>query len=211
MRAAVLLAALVALLAGAAPASAQVSLLAPEDAADLTNSLADAQDAQGVCYGYVVRINGIETDLGSSTEGPGRPLAVDGCTGGWTQLEADLTYTCDTCEGEDSASVAVNSSFPEEIDVSELEALGWSSGDLLGEQDDVALIGMVGVLPLLNAELGNAEFVDYELARDVPAADRPTGSPGSDFLRERWPLLALCGFLFVLGPAYWARRRSQIP
>jgi hypothetical protein len=196
-----------ALLALAAPAGAQGQLLAEGDAVDLANALADAQEQQDVCYGWAVRINGVETDVGSSTGGPGQPLAPEECGRGYAQLEADLTYTCETCEGEDSVAVQIASDLERPPTVEELERLGYPASELLGENDDTAVVDMTGALPLLVADHGLAPYVEYELAREVPAADRPTGTPGSDLLRQSWPVLALCLFLLFLGPLYWFWQR----
>ena len=200
---------LLALGVGAAPATAQTSLLLPEDAVDLTNELADAQAEQGFCYGYVARINGVATDVGSSTGGPGQPLDMTRCARGFALLEADLTWTCDSCEAEDSASVAVQSSLPDPPDTEDFERLGIEVGDLVSDNDDVAFIHMVAAMPLLVAEKGAAEPVAFDLPEQVPAADRPTNSPGSDFLRQTWPMLVLFGFLFLLGPLLWWRARRS--
>ncbi len=190
-------------------ASAQTPLLTPQDAADLTESLADAQAEQGVCYGYVVTINGAVTDQGSSTGGAGRALDPGRCGKGFAALEAALTYTCETCDGEDSALVNIASSFPDPPTIEDLEGFGLKSGDLLGEQDDTTLFNMVGALPLLVADRGLAKPVGFEAPEQVAATDRPTGSPGSDFLRNAWPLLALSAFLVLMGPAYWVHKRRN--
>jgi hypothetical protein len=193
----------------ASAAGAQTPLLTPQDAADLTESLADAQAKQGVCYGYVVTINGTVTDQGSSTGGAGRALDRERCGRGFASLEANLVYTCETCDGEDSALVNIVSSFPDPPTTEDLEGFGLQSGDLLGEQDDTTLFNMVGALPLLVADRGLAQPVGFEAPERVAATDRPTGSPGSDFLRDAWPLLALSAFLVLMGPAYWVYKRRN--
>ena len=207
IRAALLALALLA--AVAAPAAAQAPLLAAEDAVDLTNELADAQAEQGVCYGYVARINGLPTDVGSSTGGPGEELTTAACPNGFAQLVADITYTCDSCEAEDSAAVAIESSLPDAPVPEDLEQLGLNAGDLVGDEDDTALIHMVAAMPLLVADKGGARPVAFDVPEQVPATDRATNSPGSDFLRESWPILVLCVFLVALGPFWWLRARRS--
>ena len=80
--------------------------------------------------------------------------------------------------------------------------LGYSDSDLVSDEDDTALFEMTGALPLLAAQRGNAPPVPFETPSAVPDGDRPQGSPGSDFLRTRWPLLVLCVGLISLGPGY---------
>ena len=199
--------ALVVLAGSAARAVAQAPLLAAEDAADVANDLADAQEEQGICYGWVATINGLPTDVGSSTGGPGTPIDMAACAKGFAQLEASISYACDTCEGEDSASVSVASNLPDAPTQQDFERLGLNAGDLTGDNDDTVLVQMIGALPLLVAESGAARPVALEVPEQVPATDRATGTPGSDFLRQRWPLLVLCAFLVALGPFWWLRKR----
>lgn len=204
-----LLAGLLALMLLAVPASAHAGvLLQPADEAELAQSLADAAEEQDVCYGWKVFINGSVTDQGSSL-GPGRPVGTGiGCDR-HAQLVADLTYTCDSCEGEDSGSISIESNLPHPPTVNDLSDLGYSASDLLGDDDDVTLIDMVGALPLITAQRGDAPFIEYEPATKVPAADGPTNTPGSDMLRDRWFALVLFGGLLVLAPLWFFYKRGQ--
>ena len=207
---------LAAVLALAAAAPAQAGILAPDDAADLAQSLAEAQEEQDVCYGWDVSNNFDATgDFGSSTGGPGRRFieAVEtrACTKGFVELQGDISYACDSCESEDSAGISIASGgLADPPTVDDLGDLGLNAGDLTGDEDDTTLINMVNALPLLVADRGNAPYLPYEPATAVPAADRATGTPGSDFLRDEWGLLVLCGVLLAGGPAYYLyqRRRS---
>ena len=57
---------------------------------------------------------------------------------------------------------------------------------------------MVGVLPLLVAERGEGPYIAFEPQTEPLApGDEPTGTPGNDWLRTFWWLLAL-GALGVL-------------
>ncbi|HYM57416.1 MAG TPA: hypothetical protein VES79_05580 [Solirubrobacteraceae bacterium] len=193
-----------------APASAAAgTLLPPADETELAQTLAEAHTEQDVCYGWDVHINGIQSDLGSSL-GPGVPLgtAVGRCQRR-VSLEAHLTYACETCEGSDSADLAIESNLRDPPTVNDIEDLGYSASDLLGDKDDVTLIDMVGALPLLAAQRGNAPFIEYEAATSVPAQDGPTGTPGSDLLRDRWFALVLFGGLLLFGPAWFFYKRAQ--
>jgi len=202
--------ALVLLIAVASPPTAAAGVLVDrEDEVDLAQTLADAQEAQGVCYGWDIAVNGVPGDRGSSLDGSGVPLAVDRCPKGYAILRAEVFYVCETCDGEDSASVTVDSNLAKPPTAQDLEQLGFSATDLVGEKDDQAVIDMTGALPLLVAEKGNAPYVAYEAATDVPAEDKATNTPGSDLLRDRWPVLILCLLLIVAGPAYLLYKRSQ--
>lgn len=197
-------------LALAVPASA--AIIAPEDAAELAQTLAEAQEEQDVCYGWAVGNNFDSSgDLGNSRTGPGRQLIeiAGACPKGYVVLNGYIRYACDSCESEDSASVSIDTNLPDPPTVSDLERLGLKAGDLTGEKDDTTLINMVNALPLLAAERGNAPYVAYEEAEAVPAQDHPTDKPGSDFLRDAWLKLVLFGGLVVTGPMFLLYKRGQ--
>ena len=106
---ALLLALALALLCAPAPASAGV--MSNDDATDLAQALADAQEEQGVCYGWQVTNDFDGTpDVGSSNQGPGIALvAIDSnCPRGQVVLEGSIHYSCGSCEDSDSASVSKN-------------------------------------------------------------------------------------------------------
>lgn len=204
------IAAACAALVPAATAGAQVpGIMEPADQAELAQSLADAQAEQGICYGWDVTLNGVHVDAGSSVSGPGEPPSRAECDR-FAVLVADIVWTCDSCEEEDSAGFDVESNLDNVPTREDLLALGYTDADLVGDEDDVTLFEMVGALPLLAAQRGNAEPVAFETPSAVPASDRPENSPGSDFLRNRWPVLLLCVGLIALGPAFllFARRNG---
>lgn len=188
----------------AAPASADVILA--EDETDLTEKLAEAQAQQDICYGYIVRLDNVPVDVGSSTGGPGEVLEPTSCPR-FARFEADLHYSCDSCEESDSASFSVTSNLQSPPTVADLTAMGFEASDLLGNKDDQAVIDMTGALPLLAAQRGNAGYVDFVEPITVPPSDQPAEPPGSDLLRSRWYLLVLGGFVVLLGPAYWLYAR----
>ncbi len=207
---------LLALAVFAAPAGAGV--VSQEDATDLAQSLAEAEDDQGICYGWNVSNNfdGVP-DIGSSS-GPGRMLVKFGrstastglsCSKGYVELRGSIDYSCGSCESEDSASVSIESNLDDPPTVGDLEGLGLKAGDLTGDKDDTTLVNMVEALPLLAADRGNAAYVAYEPATTVPTTDHATGKPGSDFLRESWVWLVLCGAAILGGPLFYLYRRSQ--
>jgi hypothetical protein len=200
----------------AAPAAAGV--LSLEDATDLAQSLAEAEDDQGICYGWNVSNNfdGVP-DVGSSS-GPGQLLVKFGrtsaatgvsCSKGYVELQGSIDYSCGSCDSEDSASVSIDSNLDDPPTVGDLEGLGLRAGDLTGDKDDTTLVNMVEALPLLAADRGNADYVAYEPATTVPAVDHATNTPGSDFLRESWIWLVLCGAAILGGPLLYLYKRSQ--
>ncbi len=204
--------ALGALLALALAAPAQAGIVAPEDAAELAQTLAEAQEEQDICYGWAVGNNFDSSgDLGNSRTGPNQQfIEIPGtCPKGYVVLNGDIRYACESCESEDSASVSIDSNLPDPPTVKDLESLGLKAGDLTGDKDDTTLINMVNALPLLAAERGNAPYVAYEEAKAVPAQDHPTDKPGSDFLRDAWLKLVLFGGLVVTGPMFFLYKRGQ--
>ncbi len=195
-------------------APAQAGILTDEDATELAQSLAEAQEEQEVCYGWSVRNNFAPTpDVGSSSGGPGAvPVTgLPSCKKGYVVLEGSITYACSSCESEDSAQVSIASNLPNPPTVGDLEGLGLKAGDLTGDKDDTTLVNMVNTLPLLVADRGNAPYVEYEQAAptEVPPADHATGKPGSDILRDSWFLLVLCGALILAGPGFYLYKRAQ--
>jgi hypothetical protein len=203
------------LLALVAAVPAQAGILSADDAADLAQSLADAQEEQDICYGWEVSNNFSDTgDLGSSTGGPERrlleSLETRGCAKGFVELLGDINYSCDSCESEDSAGISISSGgLASPPTVKDLEEMGLKAGDLTGDKDDTTLINMVNALPLLVADRGNAPYVAYEPSTGVPAADHATGSPGSDFIREEWGSVLLFGVLLLGGPGYFLYNRYR--
>ncbi len=209
-------AALLALLLAVAFASpAQAGIVSPEDAAELAQTLAEAQEEQDVCYGWNVTNNfSSSSDVGSSTGGPGVPLdpTQAACPKGAVILQGDIDYACGSCESSDSASISIAAgglANPPTVD--DLEGLGLKPGALTGDDDDTTLVNMVNALPLLVADRGNAAYVEYEQTTTVPATDHPTGKPGSDLLRDSWLGLLFFGGLVLAGPGFFFYKRSQRP
>lgn len=213
MRAVVAVALAMALALATAPPAAAEPLLEPEDAADLAQTLADAQAEQGVCYGWTAQVDALGVDAGSSIAGPGQALQPDptACPKGYVVFQALIDYTGEYEEAEDSVRAEIESSLASAPTIADLEELGLPVNDLLGEQDDKALFDLVGALPLLVAEKGAAPYVAYEPAGpDVPATDRPTNKPGSDFLRTAGPILGFGAFLVLAGILWFFYKRAQL-
>ncbi|HEV7806035.1 MAG TPA: hypothetical protein VGO80_09460 [Solirubrobacteraceae bacterium] len=201
-------------LAAVAATPAYAGILSPGDAADLAQSLADAQEEQDVCYGWQVDNNfGAGPDIGSSIGGPDVALELDrpsSCPRGIVVLDGSIYYSCDSCEDSDRASVSIRTSgVANPPTTKDLEDLGLDAGDLTGDDDDTTLVNMVEALPLLVADRGNAPYLPYEQPKSVPAADHATDKPGSDFLRERWFAVVLFGGLLLVAPAFLLYKRGQ--
>ncbi len=198
-RAALLLAVCLAALAPGTAAAAPI--LDEADAAELAQALAEATEEQDVCYGWEVQVDdqggGLSGIEGGSSQGPGRLLDPASCAR-YAVLLGRVTYTSEMSESEDSAQIGIDSNLSRPPTVDDLAGLELDASDLLSETDDISLIDMVGALPLLVAEHGEGPFIAFE-PRTEPLApgDGPTGTPGSDWLRTFWWLLAL-GALGVL-------------
>lgn len=209
-----LLALVVALVALAPSAAEGAPILSDEDAAELANSLADAREEHDVCYGWYVSVNdqgsGPSGDDIGSDRGPSTPVDPSACRH-YAVLTGAILYTSQSSESEDSARIGIETSFPAQIAAADLERLGYDDDELLGDEDDVALMNMVGALPGLVAEREGLRAVPFETP-EVPAEQQgePTDSPGSDFLRENVIELALGGVLLALGLIWFVLYRMGL-
>ena len=198
MKRLVLAAALLAPLLVAAPAAAVNPVLDPEDDAEVAGALAEATEVQDVCYGYVLAVNDLDTGewggtYAASSGGEGvRAADADGCDDGVVELVARITYTSDFSEAEDDASWDLVSDVPG-LTISDVEDQGLSAGDLLDDgRSATALTNAVLSLPRLAAERGGLQPVVLTPNDEpLPRGAEPTGTPGSDWLRENLVLLAL--------------------
>lgn len=186
-----------------APAGA-LPILAPEDAGDLMEVLADASEAHGICYGWEVSIfsesgSSLGEDIGSNI-GVGVPAAGESACPRWMVFEARLTYTSESSEASDKASFAVLSNVPEAPTTDDLRRVGVSGDRLLGANDDAAVADATRALPLLAAENGIVDALPLEVnAEPLPEGDSPTGSHGSDWRREYGAPLLLGVVLVLVG------------
>ena len=182
----------------APPASAANPVLDPEDDADVAAALAEATQVQDVCYGYVLAVDDGDTGewggtYAASSAGEGRRATEgDDCREGVVELVARITYTSDFSEAEDSASWDLVSDVPG-LSIADVEDQGLSAGDLLDDGSSATtLLNAVLSLPRLAAErAGVAPVVLTPNASPLPEGAAPTGTPGSDWLRENLVLLAL--------------------
>jgi hypothetical protein len=192
-------------LALALPAGASAGpLLSDGDAAELANTLAEATEEQGICYGWSVYVSDQSggpsgTEVGSNF-GPGAPVGTGSCPKGAVVLDGAVTFTCGSCESEDSSDFTVTGTLRGGPTKNDLEDLGFSGGQLKNDNGDAALASMVGALPLVVSSKGLAPALTADSSTEPakPAADKPTNSPVMpDWLRESW--LALAAFILVIG------------
>ncbi len=207
----------VVLLALAAPGARATPLLDEGDAVELAQSLAEATEAQGICYGWAVAVedqtggpSGL--DEGSNL-GPDVPLTAQsaGCERR-VVLQGQVVYTCESCEGEDASAADVQGSFPQAPTLADVEELGFDAGSLKNDDGDTVLVNMVGALPLLTASAGAAEPVplDTEGAPQPGPEDVATGTPSTpDWLRDSAGVLALCLALIVAGLLWLLKLRRD--
>ena len=180
------------------PAHAANPVLDPEDDAEVAEALAEATEVQDVCYGYVLAVDDGDTGewggtYAASSAGEGvRAAEADDCDDGVVELVARITYTSDFSEAEDSASWDLISDVPG-LTIADVEEQGLSSGDLLDDGSSATtLLHAVLSLPRLAAERAGVEPVVLQPnPSPLPDGARPTGTPGSDWLREHLVLLAL--------------------
>lgn len=209
---AVVAAATAAVLTVASPVGAE-PLLQRADAEELAQILAEAADEHDICYGWDVTVNNetgvIRRDIGSSL-GPGREIDPLVC-GRYVVFEAYLDYTPESSESSDSATFGVSSNVPGAPTGADLRRVGISSDSLLGDRDDVALFNATAALPLLMAERGEAPALGLDENSEPIRGDRPTGRPGSDFLRTYGGGLffGLAMVVVGLGWAFYAARLAH--
>jgi hypothetical protein len=212
---------LLASLTVAVPAAAANPVLDPEDDAEIAEALAEATEVQDVCYGYVLAVDDGDTGewggtYAASSRGTVRPSDALGCTDGVVKLVARITYTSDFSEAEDSASWELVSDVPG-LTISDVEDQGLSADDLLDDgRSATTLRAAVLSLPRLAAERGGLQPVVLTPNDEaLPEGARPTGTPGSDWLREHLVLLALSVGAVLAGlvalVAAFPRGRGRLP
>jgi hypothetical protein len=95
-----------------AAASADV-IFDPADADELASVLAEAYTDQGVCYGWHVNVDnvGVQEESVGSNFGAGRSADAGSCKA-TVEFWANITYTSEASESEDSSSYDVHSTPP---------------------------------------------------------------------------------------------------
>ncbi len=191
-----------------APAAALATpVLDPADAAELAQSLADATEEQGVCYGWEIEVDDASggpsgPEYGSNL-GPQQRFDLSQCPK-YAVLVGTIVFTSDSSDSEDASRIEVRSNLPG-ITQESLDELGYGANDsLVGDDNDTVLANMVGALPEIVADHGYAPPVPFETpAAPVEQQGAATGRPRlSDFLRQWGPALLICSLLLV-GGAVW--------
>jgi hypothetical protein len=190
-----------------APAVAGADVIFDQaDADELAATLAEAYDAQGVCYGWSVSVDneGVpQTSVGSNF-GAGQSLqdAGSGCDK-TVEFTASISWTPESSESEDSASYGVSSSTgsPNVDDLDDLDII--SEDGLVGDDVDTDVYKAVAALPLLAADAGIAKPIEASPAAESDSGDAaPTNSPGGDFWRESGMQILWGSLLLVAGVVF---------
>lgn len=205
----------------AAPATASADVIFDQaDADELVATLAEAYEAQGVCYGWQVDVDnvGIPESSAGSNFGAGTPLRdtseFDSCET-TVEFQANIRWTSESSESEDSASYQVQS-LPEGPTTGDLDSLELISEDgLVGDNVDADVYKAVAALPLLAADAGVAKGMEASPAPETEAeaaGGAPTNSPGSDFMRQTGNALLFAALLILGGGvfAWWTLRSASV-
>jgi hypothetical protein len=197
----------------AAPGSASADVIFdPADADELAAVLTEATQTQNVCYGWYVTVNdvGVVSESTGSNYGAGERVVADTCQ---TTVEfvADITYTSESSESEDSATHYIVSS-ADRPTTADLNALGIDFDELTGENPDVVIAKAVTALPLLAADAGMAQAIEASPETGAAPADAQlTDDPGSDWWRANggtltWALILLASSGVF---AWWVLRSNR--
>ena len=199
----------------AAPAAAS-QMIDPADSAELLEVMQEATAEQGVCYEWSLNLDDQYTYQGG-VQDSGSTATMGGCGKGTVTLTGNVSYSCSTCEGGDSASVSLNGVGVSVVASSDdyLDGLGIDDGDLLGDEgDDVAWLNMVGGLPLMVSE-HNPSIPAPEFDETIYPADdaTPTNTPsalGDWFRVYGWTVaFILLGIGIAVVVGLWIRKQRQ--
>lgn len=170
-----------------------------ETGADIQAALDEATAVQGVCYGVLLEVSDFDTGIYSGSYAV-RSIPTSGACRAEVVLQAAVTYSSEFSEAEDSASWLVTSSLPGAPTAADLQRLGLTARALLDDgKSEQALLNAALALPALTAERvpGVVPLVLVEATATPPAEATPTGTPGSDRLRQHRTSLVLLGLLLV--------------
>lgn len=198
-------------LAGSAAGAQTDPVFEPAAARDLADLLAEATNAQDVCYGWTVQVADVETrsqaQSTGSNFGPGRSLDSAGSSCRYAvEFTADIVYARASSDFDDSVSWTVTSRPPGGPGKDDLDRLElFDKADLAGDNLDLAVARAVAALPQLAASAGIAPPLTAAPATSAPPdVGSLADSPGSDFLRRAGGLLAFGAVLLAGGLAFGA-------
>lgn len=199
-------------------ASTDVPPPSTSERADTVPILQRAAESQDICYGWRLQDGGTVVSVGSNL---GDAVAVrdNASCPRWVEVVAEVDYTAESSEREDSARIRVES-----IGITDVADLVYVRDGLqrFGLTEDAfidepgwAICRAATMLPLLVAEVGAASPAATPSA--TPAGDRsPLPAAGNDFWRDRWAgllggvgLLLFGGALAAVGAVL--RRRHDRP
>lgn len=170
---------------------------------DTVPILRQAFESQGICYGWRLEEGYGSDDAVSvgSNLGDGIPVGGNPQCPRWVEVVAAVTYTSESSEAEDYASVTVQGSPDFEPSDLILMNTGLSRFDLSDDAfvDDPgwAVTRAAVTLPLLVAERGAASPEPVDTAA-APADPAPLKDAGSDLWRDRWGWLVGAAALLLI-------------
>ncbi|MFJ6196787.1 hypothetical protein [Micromonospora sp. NPDC092111] len=176
-----------------------VSPPATTERADTVPILQRSSASQGICYGWRLDDDHDTVSVGSNL-GDGVPVEDNPGCPRWVQVTADVTYTSESSESDDYASVRVTAS----EDVSLSDAFAIESGlERLGITERVfvddpgwGVTRAAVMLPLLAVEVGLAG--PAATPTPEPAGPGPLPDAGSDLWRDRWVYFAAAAGLLLV-------------
>ncbi|MCW3813674.1 hypothetical protein ONA91_04275 [Micromonospora sp. DR5-3] len=205
-------------LAGCASGSdLDVPAPATDERTDTVPILREAFTSQGICYGWRLT-DGYDVVSVGSNLGDGTAVGDAPDCPRWIEVSADITYTSESSEANDSAYIQVEGS--DDIDFADLSGIARGL-DRFGLDEDTfiddpgwAITRAATTLPLLAAEAGLAAPAATPTAGSAASAS-PLPDAGNDFWRDRWGWLLATVALLLLAALFVtvgvAQRRTTAP
>ncbi|MDG6103460.1 hypothetical protein Daura_35815 [Dactylosporangium aurantiacum] len=170
---------------------------AAADQQSVVDGLARATAAHGICYGWRLQSSASTVNVGSNL-GVGKAVTDDPAKcAKYVEVQGNVRYYPDSSESEDTAAYSIRSTLGDgaRLDPAAFDRLGAGTKQLLDDPATTILVA-ADALPLLTLEAGLAPAPVPPPSATGSVAPVATG--GNDFLRDRWPLLALSGGLLLV-------------